>query len=243
MNTTGSISTESNTASTKLVSLLALAAGAAAMPQTSNADIIFQSANAHVGFGAGDSSSFFLSLPGTTFGFGATGSNKTRSFGLYQTLYRTLQVGHAGGAAASVQGSGGLVAVRGYGQAWNNGFGLYAGISVAKGVIHKDISSFVTGYSHAPAGSGYDHQYYAFRFTNGVVPLYGWVEVGLNVGGGNGPSLTVYGYAYDNTGAQIAMGAVPEPDSTALLALGALTLGAKGLRHWRRNRTAPPSHS
>jgi hypothetical protein len=238
MNTTVSISTDNNTVSTKLVSLLALAAGAAAMPQTSNADIIFQSANGHVGFGAGDSSSFFLSLPGSTqFGFGATFSTKSRSYGLYHTLHRTVLVGHAGGAAASVQGNGGLAAVRAYGQAWNNGFGMYSVISVAKGVIHKDISSAVSGYSQTPA-SGYDHQYFAFRFSNGV-PLYGWVEVGLNVGGGNGPSLTVYGYAYDNSGAQIAIGAVPEPDSTALLALGALTLGAKGVRNWRRNRTAP----
>ena len=238
MKATTTISTDTKTAPPKLVSLLALAAGATAMPQTSNADIIFQSANAHVGFGAGDSSSFFLSLPGTTqFGFGTTRSTMSRTYGLYHTLHRTVLVGNAGGAAASVQGNGGLAAVRANGQAWNNGFALYAAIPVGFGTIHKDIGSSVTNYAHQP-GSSYDHQYYAFRFNNGGA-LYGWVEVGLNVGGGNGPSLTVYGYAYDNTGAQIVMGAVPEPDSTALLALGALTLGAKGVRHWRRNRKAP----
>ena len=52
------------------------------------------------------------------------------------------------------------------------------------------------------------------------------------------PTVTIYEYGYDDAGAQIATGEVPEPSSAALLALGALTFGAKGLRSWRRNRVA-----
>jgi hypothetical protein len=49
-------------------------------------------------------------------------------------------------------------------------------------------------------------------------------------------------WAYDTSGAQIAAGqlesAVPEPDAFALTGLGALALGAAGLRRWRAARKA-----
>ena len=51
-----------------------------------------------------------------------------------------------------------------------------------------------------------------------------------------GPNVTIWGYAYDNTGAQLTMGSVPEPGSAAVLAVGALMLGARGLRNWRHHR-------
>jgi hypothetical protein len=49
------------------------------------------------------------------------------------------------------------------------------------------------------------------------------------------------GWAYDDSGDQIAAGdtgGVPEPSTMALAGLGALALGAAGLRRWRAARKA-----
>lgn len=228
--------TEKTSDSTKLVSLLALAASAAAMPQTSNADVIFHSANAHVGYGGGDSTGFSLTLSGTAqFGFQTvTPPATTINFGLTSTQHRSIRA--MGGANAGVQGVGGVAAPRSNaGEAWNQGsLSVYLNIAVAKETHFKtaDMSS-----SARSPTSGYDPAYLAFQFDdNGT--RYGWIQVGLSIGG-PGPSLTIYGYAYDTTGAQLPMGVtIPEPAPTAILALGALTLGAKGLRLWRRQRGA-----
>ncbi len=91
--------------------------------------------------------------------------------------------------------------------------------------------------THAP--NSYNHEYILFEFkdsTQGNAMLYGWAEVSLfnaNISSSEGPEVTVWRYAYDNTGAPLASGSVPEPSSAALLVLGALALGSKGLRLWR----------
>src|SRR5437870_1910235 len=73
------ISITSNGDSSKLMSVLALATGALAMPQTSNADIIFTDLSANPPTIAGTNTSSFLieNLPGTArLGFlGATHTN------------------------------------------------------------------------------------------------------------------------------------------------------------------------
>jgi hypothetical protein len=104
------------------------------------------------------------------------------------------------------------------------------------------IVAFATDNNHAP--NPFTHRYLAFEFADTTLagnPLrFGWVDMSLangNVANSfSNPTLTVFGYAYDNTGAQIPMGLVPEPGSITIMALGALMLGAKGLRSWRRNR-------
>ena len=111
------------------------------------------------------------------------------------------------------------------------------------------VARFATAQSTTHFGESYSGLYMAFEFkdsTQGGGPMrYGWAGLSLVNGdlgsGGNYPRLTISGWAYDNTGAQIPMGAtasVPEPSAMALLALGALTFGARGVRSWRRNGAA-----
>ena len=234
--------------STKLASLLALAAGAVAMPQTSQADIIFTDLSANpvqVGF-LGGGVSYMLQLPGTVkFGFLRTQQTVTTTFFSSLVFYRSVVAYDMFGAVpAYIQsGPGGFAAPRPYGQAWNAG-GLPLTYTVWMGSANStDRTPF----------NGYNNQYLGFTFvdsTAGNVTRYGWIEVSLNIsfvnptGTSGGPNVTIHGYGWDDTGAQPFMGQkpVPEPSSAALLVIGALALGAPGLRKWRQNRdTSDPS--
>lgn len=78
--------------------------------------------------------------------------------------------------------------------------------------------------------------YLGVKFTNestGVVD-YGYVH--LSTTAGTGFPASILDYAYENTGTAITIptAAVPEPGTVA--ALGALSLGAVGLRSWRRRQ-------
>jgi hypothetical protein len=221
----------------KLVSLLALATGAVAMPQTGNADIIYTDLSSNpgmVGFGSGAGSSYATTdLPGTaqlTFG------TRRRPTYLSIRYSQTIIAVPPGNLAAMQVGADNWALHRAKGAAWTN-LPLYYNVPVAKAIY----------YAHAPASYGQsEHEYLSWVFsdtTHAGASRYGWVEVSLDnanlVVSDFYPTLTIYGYAYDNTGAKIAMGAgVPEPAPAALMALGALALGAKGLRAWRRNRAA-----
>ena len=216
---------------TKLVSLLALATGAAAIPQTSNADIIVTDLSSNPGHVAYPPGNIFLlnTLPGTArMGFQATHLGVTS-----MTSTRFVLAGQAGGYVR-VKTNASFVVHVGPGLAWNQ----IGGVASAAGTMGKAKYLF-----HTP--NGYDHEYIAFQFrdtTQASALRYGWVEVSLENAdlsdpGSLGPQATIWRYAFDTTGAQLPTGAVPEPSSMTLLALGALTLGAKGLRSWRRNRT------
>jgi hypothetical protein len=211
----------------KVLSLLALASGALAMPQNSNADIIFTDLSSAPPIVGPTSSPLFLitTLPGTA-----------------QILFRALTANSPGGFTSRwiVAGqNAGYVRVKTVGsfvvpaqksQAWNQ----IAGNSWQTGTVGS-----ANYFGHKP--NGFSNRYMAFRFrdsTAGNALRYGWVEMNLfnNFLSDDAPQVTILGYAYDTTGAQLPMGAVPEPTSAGLLALGALVLGAKGLRSWRRNR-------
>ena len=89
----------------------------------------------------------------------------------------------------------------------------------------------------------FSHEYALFKFMapTGLTD-YGWIQLSYSVGvnPGAGPDLTIIDYAWDNDGALLPAGdtGVPEPSTMALTGLGALALGAVGLRRWRKSRPA-----
>ncbi len=212
----------------KLVSLLALAAGAAAMPQSGNADIIFTDQGATVSW-EGLRSFSTGNLPGDVqLGFDAHRNGQFSS-----TSSRWVTGGKRG--AGYLQFKLTLVSQP---LLWDQIVGNLA-----------TKASFASAYYLGFNGTAYSNLYLAFEFkdsTQSGTPMrYGWAKLSLANGplstGNNFPALTINGWAYDNSGAQIHMGdqgPVPEPSTTALLALGALAFGAKGVRAWRRNRAA-----
>jgi hypothetical protein len=224
----------------KLVSLLALATGAVAMPQGAEADIIYQNlgAGVHVGFGATSADRyFFVGLPGNLqFGPTAHISNKyvTASFSKRYKIIN-LARGNKGTTATAnawIQTSLGNPKLLAKGAAWN----------AAPGSLATNVASIASSSSHGRFPAGYTAKYVAWMFSGtatGNAPRYGWLELSLSNTGGNGqPDAVLLGYAWDNSGAKVAMGdtQAPEPSSAALLAFGALAFGARGVRKWRRNR-------
>jgi len=214
--------------SKKLVSLLALAAGATAMPQTSEADVVFTdlSANPRQVGSLSDLSYLIDTLPGNArLGFTA----KTRLTAAYSSYSRQITAGQKAGYVR-VKTNLSFVVPASAGKLWNQ----IAGTSSVFGIV-----AVATYKGHFPGN--FSTKYLAFKFKDsslvGTPIRYGWVEMSLsNPSNGGEPNLTITGYAYDNSGAQIPMGAVPEPGSGALLAFGALTLGARGVRAWRGKR-------
>ena len=106
-------------------------------------------------------------------------------------------------------------------------------VSSASGFLDADVS--------AKAFDTIGTEYVGIEFDNdntGAVN-YGWLELAST--SATGTPATILGYAYDNSGASIVVGqtglsAVPEPGTNAALGLGALALGAAGVRRWRQNR-------
>ena len=228
-----------STDSTKLVSLLALATGAVALPQTGNADIIYtnlSSSPVTVGFSA--DMEYIFDLPGAAqFGFQRQQFyTYTQPYSVIGHDYRMVLAGDLGGGFAppsGLRGDGSIASPLPSGASWDQGVaGSFYNIPV--GIIRDDNA-------RNPL-SGYNNQYLAWFFLDDSVGgglRYGWAEVSLSISTyAAGPSLTIWGYAYDDTGAKPTMGQapVPEPTSGALLAMGAMALGARGLRKWRQQR-------
>ncbi len=78
--------------------------------------------------------------------------------------------------------------------------------------------------------------YLGVRLTNSMtnVTNYGWVH--LNTTGTTGFPATIVDYAYEDSGASITAGQVPEPTTFALL--GVMAAGALGVRAWRKRKAA-----
>src|SRR5258706_5385120 len=223
----------------KLVSLLALATGAVAMPQTSNADIIFTDLSGNPGdVGDNSGASFLISnLPGIArFGFQFTQvATNTVTTGSSRWIVAGQAAGYV--RVATTGGAGGFFLVKANDKSvtWNQISPLHMYRTGTMGFANDQ-------FQHGP--NSYDHKYIAFRFqdsTAGNALRYGWIDVSLsNPGNATGPDVTIFGYAYETSGATIPMGAmpVPEPSTMSLLALGALALGSRGVRSWRNKRVA-----
>jgi len=211
--------------SAKLLSLLALATGAVAMPQTSNADIIFSDLSANpVNIGPATNHNFVINtLPGSAqIGFHTLFNNNTTRF----------IIGRQEAGYVRLKTNAQFLAYVDPGVNWSAIAGHTFASAPAAGVKGNG--------SYGP--TGYTDKFLLFEFkddTQAGNPMrFGWIEVSLanNANTNLFPNLTIIGYAYDTTGALLASGQVPEPSAPALLALGAMALGAKGLRNWRKNR-------
>jgi hypothetical protein len=100
----------------------------------------------------------------------------------------------------------------------------------------KIASGMLTANFKNDGGKGY----IGFSFLHNSVTCYGWASVTATEDAGHMGTFTVNSWAFEDAGANIIVGdtgAVPEP-SEAALGLGALALGAAGLRRWRKTKAA-----
>ena len=110
----------------------------------------------------------------------------------------------------------------------SKGRGFYYSVGLFYGASLSDVAGIISGVS----------TYIGFRFNpSGTEVLYGWANVTLTDGGSYG-TFVINEWAYDDSGDPIQAGqtsAVPEP-ATYALGLGALALGAAGLRRMRQRK-------
>lgn len=77
--------------------------------------------------------------------------------------------------------------------------------------------------------------YLGIRFLSGTTTDYGWLQIFYPGTPTAANPIKILGSAYDNSGASITAGQVPEPGTVAFLAAGALGAGTMA---WRRRKAA-----
>jgi len=78
-----------------------------------------------------------------------------------------------------------------------------------------------------------DLGYAGFRFDDGGTTVYGWLQIEL----ANGlDDYTILQWAYDDSGAPITVGAIPEPSTALLVGLGLAALSSRLCRRPRSPR-------
>jgi len=187
----------------------------ATLPDAEASIIIGDSVGGKVGFDSGYGATYDINFPGPgTLSFGTASSGGIK------------QIQVQGAPYALVKTNSSLLAMANSGAKW----GTLAGASTAAAFgTHRQ------GTVYAPAG--YSHRYLLFKFdTGGSTIRYGWADLSLVNNPTTGPDLTIHRWAYDDSGAEIAAGAVPEPASAAAATGMALVMGAAGVRAWRKQR-------
>ena len=220
----------------RLKSLLALSVGAVSLPHAGTAGIVYSGPiDEQVGFSPGFNSSYTLDLPGTadvqlvTKSFPGVDYGPSFQYGATNRVNFSQGSGYARFRIFSSNGNS-FIKRNSAGLTWD----AIGGNTGSVGAVGLRDSSAV-GSVQGP-GSFVD-KYAAFEFqdsTQGNADRYGWALLSMTVAPGVGPDVTLQGYAYDDSGAEIPMGAVPEPSAAALAALGALALG--GVRRWRASK-------
>jgi hypothetical protein len=201
------------TTATRLASLSALGAGALVSSTGQlQAGIIETDLSPvqQVGFSAGFNPSYTVVLPGTA----------------------RFNVRTSSSSAVSAARTAGYVKFAGLFGAGKS-FGGVGGSSLDQ-LAHSSTSTFPRQL--------YTNKFLIFKFqdsTSSNAIRYGWLELSAALNGVGMPDVTLTAFAYDDSGAQIVTplgngsSTVPEPASIALSGLGALVLGASGVRRWR----------
>ncbi len=115
--------------------------------------------------------------------------------------------------------------------------------NLALGTLISAASGFGSGTAETTGATAFTlnstNNYLGIRLQNETTANatnYGWVQFSI---GAAFTTRSIIGYAYGNAGESILAGqqvSVPEPSTVA--ALGAMALGAVGVRSWRRRRAA-----
>lgn len=112
----------------------------------------------------------------------------------------------------------------GFSAGWPYASALAAGFSIdASSVGPTFFGSMAYGALNPNAQfNSATNKYLGLSFASGANLYYAWVRVSISQSAG---TFTVHDWAYDNSGAGIAAGAIPAPGALGLLAVGASGLG------------------
>jgi hypothetical protein len=230
-----------------LLTHLTLAGAAALAGSSANAQIVLTDVNVDVGFGPGGSVSFTSSLPGISeFSIGRIGSFSTHSHSI--AIGRT-EGGYMRFKGVSTRNDFLEITKSPPGAKWSS----ISGNTVAAARFAGVFSGQSTDGGHSTHNSGYrtfTDGYFAFEFQDATIPEqldFGYIKASLTDDSFAGLNLHISDYAFDASGQEIAMGAlptgappasgVPEPSpALALAALSALSLGAIGVRRMKAIR-------
>ncbi len=123
-------------------------------------------------------------------------------------------------------------------------FGLNFVSTVQKGATnghHGGSVGFLSGGFITVANSSHSFlgpfapSYFLFAFLDAGQPLFGWIYGSLPDSSYDNMTFNLIAYAYDDTGAILPAGAVPEPGTAVQgLLAGALIGGAAGVRRWKK---------